>query len=165
MSFRYFIALRYLISKKEAGFITVISLISIIGVMVGVAALIIVLSVFNGFNSIVTDILVNFDPHLRIQLNEKTRPEDEMALRRFIAEQKNIVGSGPFVAGKAMIVSKNQSKVVFIRGVDGKAIENVSGLKQKIVLGALDFDDSTKNDLVIGFSLADKMGVVTGDTV
>jgi lipoprotein-releasing system permease protein len=165
MSFRYFIALRYLISKKEAGFITVISLISIVGVMVGVAALIIVLSVFNGFNSIVTDILVNFDPHLRIQQNEKTRPGDERALLQFLSEQKNIVGSGPFVSGKAMIVSKNQSKVVFIRGVDNKAIESVSGLKDKMVLGTLDFSDSTKNDLVIGFSLADKMGVVTGDTV
>jgi lipoprotein-releasing system permease protein len=165
MSFRYFIALRYLISKKEAGFITVISLISIVGVMVGVAALIIVLSVFNGFNSIVTDILVNFDPHLRIQQNEHTRPGDESALRQFLSEQKKITGSGRFVSGKAMIVSKNQSKVVFIRGVESRAIESVSGLKQKIVLGTLNFDDSTKNDLVLGFSLADKMGVVTGDTV
>jgi lipoprotein-releasing system permease protein len=165
LSFRYFIALRYLLSKKEAGFITVISLISIIGVMVGVAALIIVLSVFNGFNTIVTDILVNFDPHIRIQQNDKTRSADDAALRQFLSEQKNISGSGRFVSGKAMIVSKNQSKVVFIRGMDDAAIERVSGLKQKIVLGRLDFTDSTKNDLVLGFSLADKLGVVTGDTV
>jgi lipoprotein-releasing system permease protein len=165
LSFRYFIALRYLLSKKEAGFITVISLISIIGVMVGVAALIIVLSVFNGFNSIVTDILVNFDPHVRIQLNERTRPGDEKALKQFLAEQKNISGSGRFVSGKVMIVSKNQSKVVFIRGMDDASIERVSGLKQKMVLGTLNFKDSTKNDLVLGFSLADKLGVVTEDTV
>ncbi len=165
MSFRYFIALRYLLSKKEAGFITVISLISIIGVMVGVAALIIVLSVFNGFNSIVTGILVNFDPHVRIQQNDRTRPGDETGLRQFLAEQTNIDGAGRFVSGKAMIVSKNQSKVVFIRGMDDAAIDRVSGLKQKIVLGTLDFGDSTKNDLVLGFSLADKLGVVTEDTV
>lgn len=165
MSFRYFIALRYLLSKKEAGFITVISLISIVGVMVGVAALIIVLSVFNGFNSIVTDILVNFDPHLRIQQNDRTRPQDDAALRTFLAGQKNISGSGRFVSGKVMIVSKNQSKVVFIRGMDNDAIEHVSGLKKKIVLGTLDFSDSTTNDLVLGFSLSDKLGVVTGDTV
>ncbi|HLP14929.1 MAG TPA: ABC transporter permease, partial [Bacteroidota bacterium] len=165
MSFRYFIALRYLISKKEAGFITVISLISIIGVMVGVAALIIVLSVFNGFNSIVTDILVNFDPHVRIQQNDKTRPGDDKALRAFLSQQKNVIGSGRFVSGKAMIVSKNQSKVVFIRGVDNQTIETVSGLKDKMVLGSIDFKDPKRNDLVVGFSLADKMGVVTGDTV
>ncbi len=165
MSFRYFIALRYLLSKKEAGFITVISLISIIGVMVGVAALIIVLSVFNGFNTIVTDILVNFDPHLRIQQNDRTQKADETGLLQFLSEQKNIAGAGRFVSGKSMIVSKNQSKVVFIRGMDNDAIDNVSGLKKKMVLGELDFSDSTRNDLVLGFSLADKLGVVTGDTV
>jgi len=165
LSFRYFIALRYLLSKKEAGFITVISLISIVGVMVGVAALIIVLSVFNGFNSIVTDILVNFDPHVRIQQNGRTQTVDDDLLRRFFSEQKNIAGSGRFVSGKSMIVSKNQSKVVFIRGMDDDAIDRVSGLKKKIVLGTLDFSDPTRNDLVLGFSLADKLGVVTGDTV
>lgn len=165
MSFRYFIALRYLLSKKEAGFITVISLISIVGVMVGVAALVIVLSVFNGFNSIVTDILINFDPHIRIQKNDNTRSEDETELQQFLAGQENISGAGRFVSGKAMIVSKNQSKVVFIRGMDDEAIGRVSGLKSKIVLGTLDFRDSTKNDLVLGFSLADKLGVVTNDSV
>jgi lipoprotein-releasing system permease protein len=165
MSFRHFIALRYLVSKKEAGFITVISLISIIGVMVGVAALIIVLSVFNGFNSIVTDLLVSFDPHVRIQQTDKSRPGDEAALRQFLTGQPNIVGMCKFVSGKAMIVSKNQSKVVFIRGMENAGIDRVSGLKKKMVLGTLDFSDSTKNDLVLGISLADKMGVVTEDTV
>ena len=67
MSFKSFIAKRYLISKKEAGFITVISMISIVGITIGVAALIVVLSVFNGFNGLVTSILIGFDPHLRIE--------------------------------------------------------------------------------------------------
>ncbi len=64
--FEYFIAKRYLRSKHRLNFISIISVLSTIGVTIGVAALIIVLSVFNGFGSLVTNMLVKFDPHLRI---------------------------------------------------------------------------------------------------
>ncbi|HEX9829087.1 MAG TPA: ABC transporter permease, partial [Bacteroidota bacterium] len=67
MGFERTIALRYLASKKQFGFVTVISVISIVGVSIGVAALIVVLSVFNGFNGLVTSILVSFDPHIRVE--------------------------------------------------------------------------------------------------
>ncbi len=165
MSYKYFIAKRYLLSKREANFITVISLVSILGITVGVAALIVVLSVFNGFNSLVTNILVGFDPHLRIQQTATTTQEDYSRLKKFLLQQNDIQGVGSFVNGKAMIVSKNQSKVIFIRGVDGATIDKVSGVKEKIVLGNFDFSDSTKRDIVLGFSLADKLGVITEDTV
>jgi lipoprotein-releasing system permease protein len=67
MKTEFFIAKRYLFSKKKVSFITVISTISIIGVSIGVAAMIIVLSVFNGFSKKVTSILIGFDPHIRIE--------------------------------------------------------------------------------------------------
>ena len=84
MSFKSFIAKRYLISKKEAGFITVISMISIVGITIGVAALIVVLSVFNGFNGLVTSILIGFDPHLRVQRTERTLPQDFLRLSQML---------------------------------------------------------------------------------
>src|SRR5260221_3016305 len=62
-----YIARRYLTSKQSMRFINVISLISIVGITVGVAALLIALSVFNGFNGVVTSVLVGFDPHVRIE--------------------------------------------------------------------------------------------------
>ena len=67
MAFERFIASRYLLSKKKIQFITIITLISIVGVTVGVAALICVLSVFNGFSKYQLDILTGFDPHIRIE--------------------------------------------------------------------------------------------------
>ena len=67
MRYERFIARRYLRSKRQLRFINIIMLVSVIGITVGVAALIIVLSVFNGFNSVVTEVLVGFDPHLRIE--------------------------------------------------------------------------------------------------
>lgn len=165
MSYRFFIAKRYLVSKKEAGFITLISLISIVGITIGVAALIVVLSVFNGFNGLVTSILVGFDPHLRVLQTEKTSQPDLERLRRLLAADGDIVGIGAFVSGKAMIVSRNQSKVVFVRGLDPSSVDKVSGIRQRIVLGVLDFQDSTGRNLVIGMTLADRLGVVTGDSV
>ena len=66
MNFETFIAKRYLISKHKINFITIISFISISGITVGVAALIVVLSVFNGFGSLVTSYLMSLDPHIRI---------------------------------------------------------------------------------------------------
>jgi lipoprotein-releasing system permease protein len=66
MSFESFVAWRYLRAKRKVGLITIISAISIGGITIGVAALICVLSVFNGFNNVVKGLLVGFDPHLRI---------------------------------------------------------------------------------------------------
>src|SRR5256885_2176604 len=66
MRYEYFLARRYAFSKRRENFITIISIISIAGLTVGTAALIIVLSVFNGFSSVVTQVYVSFDPHVRI---------------------------------------------------------------------------------------------------
>jgi ABC-type transport system, involved in lipoprotein release, permease component len=165
MSFKFFIAKRYLISKKEAGFITVISSISIAGITIGVAALIVVLSVFNGFNGLVASILVGFDPHLRIQQTEHTSAKNFEQLLDILRTDKKVSGVGAFVSGKAMIVSRSQSKVVFVRGLEPAGIDKVTGVKQKIVLGKLNFQDSTARDMVVGMTLADRLGIVTGDSV
>ena len=68
MKYETFIAKRYLVSKHKINFITIISIISVLGITIGVASLIVVLSVFNGFGSLVTSFLVNFDPHIRIEI-------------------------------------------------------------------------------------------------
>ncbi len=165
MSYKFFIAKRYLLSKRQAGFITVISAISVVGVTIGVAALIVVLSVFNGFNGLVTSILVGFDPHVRIQQTEQSTPIDFKKLHQFLNSQNDVAGVGDFVSGKAMLVSRNQTKVAFVRGLEGNAVDKVTGLKRKMVLGKLDFSDPAARDVVLGMTLADRLGVVSDDTV
>jgi len=165
MKFTFYIAKRYLLAKKEAGFITVISLISIIGVTIGVAALIIVLSVFNGFNSLVTEILVGFDPHVRIQKTNETTADDIAKLNSFLSEQKNIVGKSAFVSGKGMIISKRTNKVIYIRGLEPQSLGNVSGVKEKLVLGNANFSNKEGHEIVLGFNLADRLAVGVDDTV
>jgi lipoprotein-releasing system permease protein len=164
MKYTFFIAKRYLLAKKDASFITVISLISIFGVTIGVAALIVVLSVFNGFNGLVTDILVGFDPHVRIQSTKSTEPDDILKLKNELARHKNIQAQSEFVSGKGMLVSKKTTKVIFIRGLETESIPKVSGVTSSLIIGTTKFTENN-NEIVIGYSLADKLGIGVDDTV
>jgi lipoprotein-releasing system permease protein len=165
MRYERLIARRYLLSKKNFKFVSIISAISITGVMIGVAALIVVLSVFNGFGSLVSSILVNFDPHLRI---ESTVPIDSANFNpmfEFIAHQPHVKAFSPFVGGKALIVSRNVNRVVNIRGLETSKIPLVSGLSEKLILGSVDLDEKRRSGIVLGLVLADRLGVVIGDTI
>ena len=165
MRYERHIAFRYLLSKKDIKFVSVISTISVLGVTIGVAALVVVLSVFNGFRSLVSSILINFDPHLRI---ESTVPVDStkyQAMLDYLSKEPRVKGFSPFVSGKALIVSRNINRVVNIRGLEAKSIPLVSGLSDKIVLGSIDLKEDQRNGIVLGLILADRLGVVIGDTI
>ena len=147
MRYERLIAFRYLLSKKSMKFVSIISAISVTGVTIGVAALIVVLSVFNGFGSLVSSILINFDPHLRI---ESTTPLDSAGYRpmvNYLSHQQQVKGYSPFVSGKALVVSHNVNRVVNIRGLEAKSISFVSGLPDKIVLGSVDLAKEKEMEL------------------
>jgi len=165
MSYESFIAKRYLLSKKKAGLITVITLISIVGVTVGVAALIVVLSVFNGFNSLVTSILVGFDPHLRIETGQDYRMEREEALEDALRSDRRVKAFAPFVSGKSLLLSANYDRVVFIKGVDENRVGTVSGVEKSIVLGDFRLKEGEEEGIVLGLTLMDRLHVVVGGTV
>ena len=166
MSIESFIAWRYLKSKRKMGFITIISLISIIGVMIGTAALIVVLSVFNGFNGLVTSLLVGFDPHIRIEKPKNENISNLDSLERIISGIKEIKSFSPVISEKAMIITGQINRVIIINGVDDKKIGEVSGVKNKIINGKFEFDDNAElKSIVLGLTLADRLGVIKGDTV
>ncbi|MFZ1322796.1 MAG: FtsX-like permease family protein [Ignavibacteria bacterium] len=161
----YFIARRYLFSKKKFNFITIISLVSIIGVCIGVAALIIVLSVFNGFNSKVTNILVSFDPHIRVESADSSKLTDYSEVQKKIQEL-GIKSATPYTVNKGMLANEEMNEVVFIKGVKENEISAVSGIKDMIKLG--EFDLTNKGEaggIVMGFSLLGKMRARPGDTL
>ena len=164
MKYTFFIAKRYLLAKKDTSFISVISLISIFGVTIGVAALIVVLSVFNGFNGLVTDILIGFDPHVRILTTKSTASSDIADLKNNLSLQNNIAAQSEFVSGKGMLISKKTTKVIIIRGLETESISNVSGVTSSLIIGTAKFTESN-NEIVIGYSLADKLGIGIDDTV
>ena len=165
MSVEYFIARRYLFSKKRMNFITIISTISIVGVTIGVAAMIIVLSVFNGFNSKVTSLLVAFDPHIRIESKNSNQLSNYQELSGKISDI-DMKASSPFTLNKGLIATNDVTKAVYIKGIDEKKYGEVSGLEQSTILGELNLKD--KGDIggiVLGRTLAGELRSLEGDTV
>ncbi len=165
MSVERSIAIRYLMSKRKLGLVTLISIISVVGVTIGVAALVIVLSVFNGFSGLVTSILVNFDPHIRVEYPKQVDAVAYEPLVKFAQTQGELKGIASFAIGKAVVVSRNLNRVINVKGIEVNSIASVSGLKDKLVLGTLDLSGSRNNGIVLGMTLADRLGAVVGDTV
>ncbi|MGB5872683.1 MAG: ABC transporter permease [Bacteroidota bacterium] len=166
MGYEKFIARRYLRSKQQMRFINIIMLVSIIGITVGVAALVIVLSVFNGFNSVVTQVLVNFDPHLRIEAaaGKSFLPDDR--LMGLLETEERIAAHSPYIASKALLMTPRVNRVVLVRGVVDTSVGRVSGLVQSTVLGSFTFDDTPgRGGIVLGLTLADRMRTRVGSDI
>lgn len=158
------IAARYLRSKRKIRFINVIGYISIVGITAGVAALLIALSVFNGFSGVVTSVLVSFDPHLRIEKKGNFTSQEYENIRTILSSNRDILAYSPFISGKGMLSAESFNKVVFIRGIDPYEIGKVTGLKEKIVLGRLGFENKNETPgILIGLALADRLASIVGN--
>jgi lipoprotein-releasing system permease protein len=166
MGFERFIAQRYLRSKQQTLFINIIMLVSVVGITVGVAALIIVLSVFNGFNKVVTDVLVGFDPHIRILPTKGKSMQVSDTLMQLFHASEEIQGWSPYVESKALVASRTANRVVVVKGVVDSMIGKVSGVRDALVLGKFDLSASAQQaSIVLGMTLADRLGVIVGSEV
>ncbi len=163
MSYERFIAQRYLGSKRQMRFINIITYVSVVGITVGVAALLVVLSVFNGFNSVVTNVLVGFDPHVKITPARGKSVSLSDSLIQILEREKRIVAWSPFIASKALLMTAQVNRVVFVKGVVDSMVGSVSGVRDRIVLGDLVFHDTQGSDgIVLGMGLADRMSATVG---
>jgi len=166
MSYERFIAKRYLLSKHKINFITIISLISITGITLGVAALIVVLSVFNGFGSLVTSFLMNFDPHLRVEYKIDNKQKYFTDLTSLIKQTPDLKFFAPFVSGKVLVVSNQITQVINLKGIDTSATENMYNIKENIIYGSDNFlNKDEESGVIIGLRLADQLRTLVGDTI
>ena len=118
MNFPFFVARRYLFSKKKTHAINVISLISVIGVAVATMALVIVLSVFNGFHDMVAGFFTNFDPQLKVvPVQGKTVPADDPILTKISHLPQVSVATGT-IEDMAVAIYDGKQAMVTIKGVD-----------------------------------------------
>ena len=166
MRYEHLIARRYLRSKRQLRFINIIMLVSVIGITVGVSALIVVLSVFNGFSSVVTQVLVGFDPHIRVEPARGKSFEVSDSLLKTLEMYPEVAGVSPFIESKALLVVRQQNRVVMIRGVVDSTVASVSGVADKTVLGRFKFEDAPMSGgIVLGLALADRLGAIVGTDV
>ena len=164
MNFESFIAKRYIVSKHKINFITILSFISIAGIAVGVAALIVVLSVFNGFGSLVTGYLMSLDPHVRITAISNEGEKEIVKLDGILSNQKEIEAYSPFIEGKVLAYNKGVTQVLNLKGITEGSVNSVYLLNDNIVDGE-SFNSQGTSNVIIGLQLADKLQVFTGDTL
>ena len=163
MGYERFIAQRYLRSKRQLRFINIIMIVSVTGITVGVAALTIVLSVFNGFNSVVTNVLVGFDPHIRIEAARGRGMLMTDSLLMGLKADPRIAAAAPYIASKALLLTPHVNRVVLVKGVVDSTIDLVSGVKKRIVLGGFRLRDTPESGgVVLGLALADRLGTMVG---
>jgi lipoprotein-releasing system permease protein len=163
MQLESYIARRYLYGKKRFSFINIISLLATMGIMFGVAALIVVMSVFNGFNGLVTSILQDFDPHVKVERIPRTEGKSEAEVRSLLAARDDVTGMAPFIQRKAMAMVHGNANFVWVKGMHPDSLDLVSDVAKKIVLGDFRFEED--NGIVLGVVLADRMRVSLGDTL
>lgn len=158
-----FIVGRYLRSKRKLNFITVISILSTLGITIGVAALVIVLSVFNGFGSIVTSILVNFDPHVKISVINEAGYSYINDAEKAIKKIYGVESYSPFVDGKAILLNKRSFEIVNLKGIQEPKGNETWGVASKIVSGMPNLYGSDK--ILLGLPLALRLSARVGDTI
>lgn len=166
MDVRALIARRYLVSRKRFSMISVITGVSICGVALGVAALIVVLSVMNGFYDFVRDMLVSIDPHVRIEATTSSDGVSNVdSLMEALALSPGVVGLSPVVEGKALLRGEGQhiNKVVVVKGVDIEGIESTSSVVERVNFGEFDLGrEGATPGVVIGMSLGRRFGLFPG---
>ena len=114
-----FISRRYLFSKKHISLISILTTISITGITIGTALLIVILSVFNGFYDVIRGYLLTFDPDIRVELADYSPLLENHEVASLLAGHPDVVSVMPFVEGKAMLVFENgQNEVLNVRGID-----------------------------------------------
>ncbi|NJB68871.1 lipoprotein-releasing system permease protein [Desulfobaculum xiamenense] len=155
MSFESFIALRYLIARRGQAFISVISVISILGVALGVAALIVVLGVMNGMSTDMRDKILGVNAHLVVSSVDGRIPDRAETSRR-AASVKGVTGVTPFVYYEVMLSTRQGVKGVVLRGIDPASAGTVLSLARDMNQGALE-------DLVSGYGPDGPPGIIIGD--
>lgn len=161
MSWQLFVALRYLTAKRREKFISIISLISILGVAVGVAALIIVISVMSGFDDDLKEKIIGTYSHIEVTSDYGIKPSEEFTNK--ILSTKHTVAMAYFLNGQALVQKDEKVTGVVVKGVEPKDEVNVNKLGEYLKSGNL--EGLTEGGVVVGSELAGKLAVNIGDTI
>lgn len=157
----FFIGLRYTRAKRRNHFISFISLVSILGIAVGVTALITVISVMNGFDKELKDRILGMVAHATVEGVDESVREWPQALKR-AESNPHVLGAAPYVEREAMLQGERVSGAI-VRGVLPEYEPKVSEIDRKMVEGHLDELKPGSFNIILGRELAMKLGVGVGD--
>jgi len=168
MRFEFFVALRYLRAKRKQAVISVITLISVIGVMAGVSALVIALAINNGFREDLEQRLLGATANINLlrTKNDGIRNYEELTNR--LSRLPHVVAAAPVLYEEVLISSRQHAQGVVLKGVDPSREVKVGDLLRRVREGStqdLSKTFSNADPIIIGKELAKSLGVFVGDTV
>jgi len=167
MGYSLFIARRYLGSRQKEGFISIISLIAVLGITVGVAALTFALAMMNGFEGTVKERIINTTAHISIFDVFAEGIDEYAAIESVLVRQPHIMAVAPFIYFKAAISSAVENDGVVVRGIVPEKEKLVTRVKESIVRGRynLDRDADGMRQIFLGLTLAERLDVDFGEEV
>jgi lipoprotein-releasing system permease protein len=161
--FEWMLALRYLRARRKEGFISVIAGFSFTGIMLGVATLIIVMAVMNGFRNELFSKILGLNGHIIV--NKIGAPfEDYPEVARRIARVPGVRTAMPLIEGQVMVSSATQATGALVRGVTESGLRSLPLVADNIQFGTLD-GFGEQRDIAIGTRLANSLGVTIGDSI
>ncbi|MDO8603227.1 MAG: lipoprotein-releasing ABC transporter permease subunit [Candidatus Omnitrophota bacterium] len=160
MSYELWISFRYLISRRKEKFISIISLISIMGVALGVTALIVVLAVMSGFDKDLREKIVGTNSHIIIE--KEGGITDYNAVISEINKIPHVKASSPFINGQALIRRDEQVLGLILRGIDPAREKDVTNIQKYLESGTLELK---KDTVMIGKELSLRLGLKIGEII
>jgi lipoprotein-releasing system permease protein len=164
MRYELLVGLRYTRARRRNRFIGINSAVSMIGIAVGVWALIVVLSVMNGFQKEVRTRILGVVSHLQI-LADDNRLEDWQGLTKIVAQHPRVVATAPFVQAQAMLSNGQSLRGAIVRGILPGEEEKVADLARHMRAGKLDDLKPGDYGVVLGADLARNLGAMRGDKI
>jgi len=154
------IAFRYLKTRKKDGFLNIISIFSFIGISLGVAVLIIVMSVMNGFRTELINKIVGFNAHVTVKPYEKSINLEKLNDKNLKVISKELILSN---SGEAIVISKDYTKGLVLRGYSSKDFSKLDIVKKRNMIG--ESNQLSRNSISIGKELSFNLNLSVGDKV
>ena len=166
LSFSTFVATRYLFSKRKQAFIYVISLMSILGVALGVAALVVVLGVYNGLTTDMRDKILGANAHGVVLASLPDSFAVEPDIMKVIEKTPGVTGATPFIYSEVMLSAGTGVKGLILRGIDPEGAPKVLSMLQSVKRGSVeDLKDSTPPGIILGEELTKRLGLSVGSRI
>jgi len=162
MPFELFVGLRYLMAKRKQTFISVISFISMAGIAVGVAALLIVISVMTGAQQDIREKILGMLAHVQLYPFERGLERGDRVADA-VEKVPGVVAAAPFIVNQVMLTTPSSVTGAVVYGIDPKRAARVTNLAEIVSDGAL--EQLEAGDIILGEQLAAALGVVPGSQV
>jgi lipoprotein-releasing system permease protein len=169
LPFELHVALRYLLARRKQAFISLISLISTLGVMVGVMALVIALALMTGLQGEIRDRIVGSAAHVYVWKLGEGGVRDYAAEVARLRAQPRVLGAAPALLGKALVTTGSGEAFITVKGIDPALEPQVTDIVRAMQAGSLDAlagrPEDQPDGIVIGRDLAQQLGAEVGDAV